>query len=69
MRLTLGRFGESYVLPKSAVYSRCGISFILMVVDGITREFPVQVQLSDGKTVRIALRQVKTTPHRAARTS
>ncbi len=55
MTLTIGGFGESYVLPSTAVYSRGGASYLLLVEDGTTREVPVRVQLNDGKTVRVAL--------------
>ncbi len=55
MKLTLGGYGESFVLPSTAVYSRGGATYLLVVEDGTTREVPVRVQLNDGKTVRVAL--------------
>jgi multidrug resistance efflux pump len=53
--LTLGGYGQSYVLPSPAVYSRGGAAFLMLVEGGVTREVPVRVQLNDGKTVRVAL--------------
>jgi multidrug resistance efflux pump len=55
MRLTVGGFGDSYVLPNTAVYSRSGTSYMLLVIDGRTKQVPVRVQVSDGKTVRVAM--------------
>lgn len=55
LTLTVGGFGESFVLPSTAVYSRGGATYLLLVENGITREVPVRVQLTDGKTVRVAL--------------
>lgn len=55
IRLTLGGFGESYVLPKTAVYSRSGTSYIMLVEHGKTKQVPVRVQVTDGKTVRLAI--------------
>jgi multidrug efflux pump subunit AcrA (membrane-fusion protein) len=53
MRLSIGGFGASYVLPSTAVYSRSGTSYILLVKDGKTKQVPVRVQVTDGKTVRL----------------
>jgi multidrug resistance efflux pump len=55
IKLTVGGFGESYVLPSTAVYSRSGTSYILLVEKGKTKQVPVRVQLSDGKTARVAM--------------
>jgi HlyD family secretion protein len=55
MQLTIGGYGESYVLPNTAVYSRSGTSYILIVQDGRTKQVPVRVQVTDGKTVRVAM--------------
>lgn len=55
IRLTVGGFGDSFVLPNTAVYSRSGTSYILVVKDGRTKQVPVRVQLTDGKTVRLAV--------------
>jgi hypothetical protein len=53
--LTIGGFGESYVLPSSAVYTRGGASYLLLVENGKTREVSVRVQLNDGNTTRVAI--------------
>jgi multidrug efflux pump subunit AcrA (membrane-fusion protein) len=55
IKLTIGGYGESFVLPNTAVYSRSGTSYILLVQDGRTKQVPVRVQVSDGKTVRVAM--------------
>jgi len=55
IKLTIGGFGDSHVLPSTAVYSRSGTSYILLVHEGKTRQVPVRVQVNDGKTVRLAL--------------
>jgi hypothetical protein len=61
LRLTTGGFGESFVLPNTAVYSRSGTSYVLLVEDGKTKQVPVRVQVSDGKTVRVARLETRTT--------
>ncbi len=55
IKLTVGGFGESFVLPNTAVYSRSGTNYVLFVEGGKTKQVPVRVQLSDGKTVRVAV--------------
>ncbi len=55
IRLTIGGFGDSFVLPNTAVYTRSGTSYILLVQDGKTKQVPVRVQVTDGKTVRLAV--------------
>jgi multidrug resistance efflux pump len=59
IRLTTGGFGESFVLPNTAVYSRSGTSYVLLVEDGKTKQVPVRVQVSDGKTVRVAVLETR----------
>lgn len=55
MRLKVGGYGQSFVLPTTAVYSRSGTSYVLLVEDEKTKQVPVRVQVNDGKTVRVAL--------------
>jgi multidrug resistance efflux pump len=55
LRLRVGGYGQSFVLPATAVYSRSGTSYVLLVEDGKTKQVPVRVQVNDGKTVRVAL--------------
>ena len=55
IKLSIGGFGESHVLPNTAVYTRSGVAYIMLVEDGKTKQVPVRVQLTDGKTVRVAV--------------
>ncbi len=55
MRLMLGHFDHTYVLPSSAVYSRGGKAYILLVREGVTKQVPVQVQVNDGKVAKVSL--------------
>lgn len=55
IKLGVGGFGESYVLPSAAVYTRSGTSYVLLVEQGRTKQVPVRVQFNDGKTVRVGL--------------
>lgn len=55
MRLQVGGYGQSFVLPATAVYSRSGTSYVMFVEGGKTKQVPVRVQVNDGKTVRVAL--------------
>jgi HlyD family secretion protein len=55
MRLRVGGYGNSFVLPATAVYSRSGSSYLLLVDGGKTKQVPVRVQVNDGKTVRVAV--------------
>jgi len=62
LRLSLGGFGESFVLPSTAVYSRGGATFLLLTENGKTKQVPVKVQLNDGKTVRVAIQTSRKLP-------
>lgn len=55
IKLTLGKFGESYVLPSNSIYSRSGTYYIMIVDQGKTKQLPVHVQLNDGKTALVAI--------------
>ncbi len=55
MKLQLGRFGNCHVLPSSAVFSRGGKPYILLVREGVTRQVPVRVQVNDGKIVKLSI--------------
>jgi multidrug efflux pump subunit AcrA (membrane-fusion protein) len=46
-----GGYGRLFVLPSSAVYTRAGASYLLLVENGKTRQVPVRVQVNDGRTV------------------
>jgi membrane fusion protein (multidrug efflux system) len=53
MRLLLRSFGEVYMLPSSAVFSRGGKQYIAQVVDGKVHLLPVRVQVDDGTWVKV----------------
>ncbi|MCU0702947.1 MAG: efflux RND transporter periplasmic adaptor subunit [Fimbriiglobus sp.] len=55
LRLSVGGYGKSFVLPSTAVYTRAGASYLLLVENGTTRQVPVRVQVNDGRTVRVAM--------------
>jgi hypothetical protein len=55
MKLLLRRFADAYVLPSTAVYTRGGKSYILVVRDGTTHQVPVRVQVNDGRTAEVAV--------------
>lgn len=54
MRLDLEKFGESYLLPSGAVYSKAGQSYILVVEGGVTKAVAVTVQMNDGTLTKVA---------------
>jgi len=54
MTLLLRQFTEGYVLPSTAVYSRGGRTYVLVVEGGVTRQLPVQVQVNDGRVAKVA---------------
>lgn len=60
IKLVIGGSGQSYNLPSSAVYSRSGVTYILTVVNGKTREVPVRIILNDGRKVRLSIVERKT---------
>jgi hypothetical protein len=47
MKLLLRHFDGGYVLPSTAVYSRSGKPYILVVENGTTKQYPVQVTAGD----------------------
>jgi multidrug resistance efflux pump len=55
IRISLQKFGNSYLLPSSAVFSRGGKQFIMTVVDGTTHIQPVRVQVNDGRIAKVSL--------------
>lgn len=59
MRLRLQQFGSSFVLPATAIYSRSGKPYLLEVVDGVTHQVPIRVQMNDGTVAKVvALKKV-----------
>lgn len=60
IRLTLGTQADSYVLPSTAVYSRLGKPYILVVENGVTRQRPVAVPVSDGRLSKVLILSERT---------
>jgi hypothetical protein len=55
VKLLLRRFHDGCVLPSTAVYSRSGKPYVLLVDHGVTKQVPVRVQLNDGRVAKVAL--------------
>jgi multidrug resistance efflux pump len=55
IKLLIRRFGQAYVLPSTAVYTRGGKPYILVVQDGVTKQLPVRVRVNDGRVAQVAL--------------
>jgi multidrug efflux pump subunit AcrA (membrane-fusion protein) len=55
MKLTVGGAGGGGVLPSSAVYSRSGVNYILLVENNRTKQVPVRLFVNDGKSVSLAI--------------
>jgi multidrug efflux pump subunit AcrA (membrane-fusion protein) len=60
VKLAMRSFGDSLVLPSSAVYSRSGTSYIMLVEQGKTRQAPVRVQLNDGNIALVSIMTKRT---------
>jgi multidrug efflux pump subunit AcrA (membrane-fusion protein) len=55
MRVLLQKFANAYLLPSSAVFTRGGKPYILVLKDGAAHLRPVRVQVNDGRMARVAL--------------
>jgi multidrug resistance efflux pump len=55
MRLILRGFRKAYLLPRSAVVSQGGASFVFLVKDSRAIKVPVEVQADNGKLVKLVL--------------
>jgi hypothetical protein len=55
MRLLLRDLGDSLLLPSTAVFSQGGRSFLFLVKDGKAVRTPVEVQVDDGRLVKLTL--------------
>jgi multidrug resistance efflux pump len=55
MRLMLRGFRKAYLLPRSAVVSQGGASFVFLVKDGRAVKVPVEIQADNGKMVKLVL--------------
>lgn len=54
IRLDLEKFADAHLLPASAVFSKGGRTYIMVVEDGTTKTVPVAVQVNDGRLVKVA---------------
>jgi multidrug resistance efflux pump len=61
-RFTLDTFGDAYVIPSAAVYTRGGKPYVLAVVGEKTRQLPVKVQVDDGRVAKVAVLTRKPDP-------
>ncbi|HVJ68894.1 MAG TPA: efflux RND transporter periplasmic adaptor subunit [Caulifigura sp.] len=55
IKLAIGGSRKLFVLPSTAVYSRGGATYLLLVKDGKTVQVRVHVQLNDGQVSRVSL--------------
>jgi multidrug efflux pump subunit AcrA (membrane-fusion protein) len=55
MRLVLNNFKDALLLPSSAVFTRGGKSYVMLVRNGRAVREPVEVQLDNGKRVKLTL--------------
>lgn len=55
MKLTLQKYSNVHLIPGGAVISQDGHTYIYIVRDGVARRVPVQVQLEDGATAKVAI--------------
>jgi len=55
MKVYLDRAAAAYLLPASAVYAKGGKPYVLLVQDGTTKEYPVRLQVNDGRLAKVAL--------------
>ena len=55
MRLYLDKFTDAYLLPSSAVFTKGGKPYLMVVRDGLTRLVAVKVQVNDGKLAKVAV--------------
>jgi hypothetical protein len=55
MKLELGAFRNAYLLPSSAVFTKGGKSYLLVVQADVTKMVPVKVQVNDGRLAKVAI--------------
>jgi HlyD family secretion protein len=55
MRLVLRNYGKSFLLPRGAVFSQGGTSYLFLVKDGRAIKIPVEIQANDGERVKVVL--------------
>jgi multidrug resistance efflux pump len=55
MRINLEKFGDSYLLPSTAVFTRGGKPFLMEVRNGIVHLVPVRVPVNDGRIAKVSV--------------
>jgi multidrug efflux pump subunit AcrA (membrane-fusion protein) len=55
LRLQLSRFGKSYAIPSSAIYTRGGKPYILLVQRGVTHQTPIHIHVDDGSSAKVSV--------------
>jgi multidrug efflux pump subunit AcrA (membrane-fusion protein) len=55
MRVQLQKFANAYLLPSSAVFTRGGKPYIMVLKDGVTHLLPIRVQVNDGRLAKVAV--------------
>jgi multidrug resistance efflux pump len=55
MRLVLRSFKNAWLLPRTAVFSQGGTSYVFVIKDGRALKMPVEVQADNGEEVKVAL--------------
>jgi multidrug resistance efflux pump len=55
MRLVLRTFAKAFLLPRSALFSQGGTSYVFLVKDGRAVKVPVEIQANDGERVKVVL--------------
>jgi multidrug resistance efflux pump len=55
MRLVLRSFQKAFLLPRGAVVSQGGTSYVFVVKDGKALKMPVEIQADNGEEVKVAL--------------
>jgi HlyD family secretion protein len=55
VRVRLDNFGDAYLVPSSALFTRGGKQYAMLAEKGKVRKFVAVVQANDGRTAKIAL--------------
>ena len=55
MRLHLTHFTNPYVIPSSAIYTRGGKPYLLLVRDDTTKQVPIHIHVNDGSLAKVSL--------------
>lgn len=55
MMLVLRDFGGASVLPSTAVYTRAGQPYVMLIENGEAHQYPVRIQVDDGRIALVSL--------------